>query len=364
MQDPDRVQNTLCNQAMEAELAGHPEVAAGLFRRAIGVDRSNPVPYLFLGYVLNSMGQQDRAVQVWSLAADLDPRVINAWRNQSVSPEIGERSQIADRRLREHFTRLHKESVIAYAEHNPRANLERVEAAIWCQTHAGEFEYRHPRQQPHLFFVPDITPIAVYTNEHMPWKASLEASIDVIKTELQNARDTGAANETPYLEPRAAGLGDDWKPIAGSLNWGSYQLYRKGVPSDALLDLFPETLRILNELPIKSDGRPREIVFSVLQGKQRIPPHYGVSNTDMTVHLPLVTNDNSAIRVVDHVHDWQEGKVFAFDDSFDHESWNDSPEARVNLIFEVWHPELTEHERDAISAAFAARERWNQGRKV
>ena len=132
-----------------------------------------------------------------------------------------------------------------------------------------------------------------------------------------------------------------------------------------MLDLFPETLRILSELPIieTSDG-PREIVFSVLQGEQRIPPHYGVSNTDMTVHLPLVTTENSAIRVADHVHDWQKGRIFAFDDSFDHESWNDSPEARVNLIFEVWHPELTEHERGAIAASFDARERWNRKRQV
>jgi hypothetical protein len=40
-----------------------------------------------------------------------------------------------------------------------------------------------------------------------------------------------------------------------------------------------------------------------------------------------------------------EGEPFAFDDSFQHEAWNSSPTSpRLVLIFDVWHPDLTDAE--------------------
>ena len=51
---------------------------------------------------------------------------------------------------------------------------------------------------------------------------------------------------------------------------------------------------------------------------------------------------HDAIRVADTVHEWPEGKVFAFDDAFSHESWNKGPKFRVNLLFEAWHPDSYE----------------------
>ncbi|MBT8079452.1 MAG: aspartyl/asparaginyl beta-hydroxylase domain-containing protein [Gammaproteobacteria bacterium] len=365
MANTDQSQNELCNRAIEAELAGDPQAALPLYRQAINVNRGNPVPYLFLGYLRHGLQDSEAAVQAWSLAADLDPRVLNAWRSDTVAADIRQRSKLADRELRRHFTRLHKSAIAAYASEHPDANVERAEAAIWCQTHDEEFQFNHPEQRPHLFFVPGISSIPVYDESHLAWKSLLESSFEAIRTEFLAARTNAAAEQRPYLEPRAAWLGDDWKPIADSLNWGSYQLYRKGKGNDALIRRFPETLRIIGQLPIIEGLQgPREVVFSVLQGKQRIPPHYGVSNTDMTVHLPIITTEDSAIRVVQHVHHWQTGKVFAFDDAFEHESWNNSSQPRVNLIFEVWHPELTRHEQAAISATFDARDRWNQTRTI
>lgn len=365
MQDSAHTQNQLCNQALDAENSGQNEHAATLFRQAIVCDRSNPVPYLFLGNSLCEMGQMDSAVQAWSLAADLDSRIINAWRGENLSADIRERSKLADQLLRTHFTTLHKESVEGYQKRHPRADVQRVAAAIWCQTHNSVFDYQHPRQRPHIFYVPDLAPIPVYGDEHMPWKSELEAACADIAAEFLVAREQAADQEKPYLEAGAASLGEDWKPLAGSTLWSSFELYRLGVPNKQLLDLFPVTLETLGRLPtIEGPHGPREVVFSVLRGEQRIPEHFGVANTDMTVHLPLITTEDSAIRVVDEVHAWQKGEVFAFDDAFDHESWNDDAQPRVNLLFEVWHPELTEDEQAAIAESFDARERWNKSRSV
>mmetsp|Transcript_700 Transcript_700/g.1008 ORF Transcript_700/g.1008 Transcript_700/m.1008 type:complete len:114 (+) Transcript_700:141-482(+) len=38
----------------------------------------------------------------------------------------------------------------------------------------------------------------------------------------------------------------------------------------------------------------------------------------------------------------EEGQAFVFDDSFEHEAWNNHPsQSRICLIIDIWHPELT-----------------------
>ena len=37
---------------------------------------------------------------------------------------------------------------------------------------------------------------------------------------------------------------------------------------------------------------------------------------------------------------WAEGEVLLFDDSFEHEVWNETEQPRVVLIVDIWHPQL------------------------
>jgi hypothetical protein len=365
MSDTIQMQNSLCSTALAAEESGRPEEAARLYRQAIACDDTNPTPYLFLGFVLQKLDQSDAAVQVWSLAADLDSRIVNTWRNPDVPADIQQRSSAADRAIRSHLTAMHSSCVAEYQGQHPQANVERVAAATWCQTHDVAFEYQHPRQKPQLFFVPDLEPIPVYGPGHMPWQAELEAAFEDIREEFLANWEEARNEERPYLEPGAAALGENWKPLADSLNWGSLHLYKQGVANPRLVDLFPTTLEALHAVPlVDTPNGPSEILFSVLQGEQRIPPHYGVANTAVTVHMPIIATDRSAIRVADDDFKWQQGKVFAFDDSFEHESWNESAEPRVNLLFETWHPDLTDDEKGAITMAFATRKNWSDSRSI
>ena len=76
----------------------------------------------------------------------------------------------------------------------------------------------------------------------------------------------------------------------------------------------------------------------------------GVANSRLTVHLPLIVPAGCAIRVGDDIHEWREGELFAFDDSFEHEAWNRSSELRVILLMDTWNPWLSEAERLAFTA--------------
>jgi len=50
---------------------------------------------------------------------------------------------------------------------------------------------------------------------------------------------------------------------------------------------------------------------------------------------------------------WEEGRLMVFDDSIEHEAWNDSDAERIVLLFEIWRPELDERERAEVSALLA-----------
>ena len=50
----------------------------------------------------------------------------------------------------------------------------------------------------------------------------------------------------------------------------------------------------------------------------------------------------------------EDGKVWLFDGTIEHEAWNDSDATRVILLFEVWCPEISALERKQINAMFNA----------
>jgi aspartyl/asparaginyl beta-hydroxylase (cupin superfamily) len=67
-----------------------------------------------------------------------------------------------------------------------------------------------------------------------------------------------------------------------------------------------------------------------------------------TVHLPLVVPDGCGFRVGAETRTLEVGKAWAFDDTIEHEAWNDSDEPRAILILDTWNPLLTEAERAAV----------------
>src|SRR5690606_9679173 len=96
------------------------------------------------------------------------------------------------------------------------------------------------------------------------------------------------------------------------------------------------------------------VVFSLLQPHTQIPPHTGSSNARLIGHLPLIIPEKCRFRVGNETREWKMGEAFIFDDSIEHEAWNDSDEIRVVMIFDAWNPYLTEAERALISTIMQA----------
>jgi aspartyl/asparaginyl beta-hydroxylase (cupin superfamily) len=95
-------------------------------------------------------------------------------------------------------------------------------------------------------------------------------------------------------------------------------------------------------------------MFSVLKPRTRIPAHVGASNCRLVVHLPLIVPKGCSFRVGNSRREWMPGQAWVFDDTIEHEAANDSDQPRVVFIFDIWHPLLSDAERQMITALNAA----------
>ena len=81
-----------------------------------------------------------------------------------------------------------------------------------------------------------------------------------------------------------------------------------------------------------------------MEGKPPCPN----TNTRLVAHLPLIVPSDCALVVGGEKHEWREGQVVVFDDTYEHEAWNRSSQVRVVMIFDIWNPYLTEAEQAAL----------------
>jgi aspartyl/asparaginyl beta-hydroxylase (cupin superfamily) len=190
---------------------------------------------------------------------------------------------------------------------------------------------------------------------HFPWLEQLEAATPVIRAELQALLAAGAEGLEPYVQRPPGSPDSKWSPLDGRLDWGAFFLWKFGNRIDEACARCPETARIAQSLPLADmPGRAPTVFFSLLRPRTRLPAHTGVSNLRAIVHLPLIVPEGCGFRVGGETRRWEEGRAFAFDDTIDHEAWNDSDALRAILILDTWNPHLTDTERDLMRRFFVA----------
>jgi aspartyl/asparaginyl beta-hydroxylase (cupin superfamily) len=205
------------------------------------------------------------------------------------------------------------------------------------------------RPQPSFMYFPRLPAIEFYDRNDFPWLDTIEAATDDIRSELIDVLKEDPSGVVPYVDiPPGAPL-DQWRELNRSRRWGVYYLWREGVALPDHIARFPRTVEALKAWPrcdVPFSGPTA--VFSLLDAKTRIPPHTGVANTRLIVHLPLIVPPGCSFRVGAERREWQPGKAFVFDDTFEHEAVNDSDVPRAVLILDIWSPHLSAAERDLV----------------
>jgi aspartate beta-hydroxylase len=194
-----------------------------------------------------------------------------------------------------------------------------------------------------------------FDRDLFPWLPGVEAAAESIREELLGVLADDRQGIEPYIAFSEALPLRQWRELNHSRRWSAYFLWNQGRREEPHLARCPRTAAALAAVPqVDISGRGPTAFFSILDARTHIPAHSGVTNTRLTVHLPLIVPPKCRFRVGGETREWRVGTAWVFDDTIEHEAWNDSDEARAILIFDVWNPELTALERDLLRETITA----------
>jgi len=204
-------------------------------------------------------------------------------------------------------------------------------------------------QQPTLLNYPRLPAIPFYERKHFPWLARIEAATADIRKEFETLRDADAKEFEAYVNRPDDMPVEQWAELNRSKRWSVFFLWSDGVRVDTHCLRCPKTAALLDEAPMAEvSGAAPSAFFSTLAPKTLIPPHTGVTNARLIVHVPLIVPPGCWFRVGNERREWKPGEALIFDDTIEHEAWNGSDELRAVLIFDVWNPYLDEQERGLV----------------
>ena len=374
---------------VQALNAGDVAVAIGFFRRAIAVDADAPDLWLNLARAFRSQGEDGEEQAALDGALAIDQRHFMALvRLAELHERRGETASAAERwsGVLAILTQADERTpaMDSYLEH-ARAFVAAQRAAFAAAVDQaldgpravlGEAERRRfdagvdhmlGRRQIyanhcHGLHFPFLPAEEFFARGHFPWLGRIEAQTDAIRTELQALLAADRPGILPYVAMAPGTPANKWSPLDHKLDWGAFHLWKNGTRDDAACARCPETARAVEALPLADiPGRAPTVFFSLLQPGTHLPAHTGVSNVRTVVHLPLDVPPGCRFRVGGETREWRVGEAWAFDDTIEHEAWNESDRMRAVLIFDTWNPHLTEAERGLIRTFFVAADASGHG---
>lgn len=204
----------------------------------------------------------------------------------------------------------------SFAEHKRRFIKDTGSRALWS------FERtiaRHSR-------VPDAP---LPDRRSFPWLDALERATPAIQRELD------ALLVHRDLLPDLHAISPDQRSITSDDRWKTFFLYGFGKRSAANCMRCPITAAALSRVPGLVTA-----FFSILAPGKHVPRHRGVYKGLLRAHLGLKVPRPDACRMAidGRTVRWREGEAFVFDDTYEHEVWNDGDEDRVVLLLDFFRP--------------------------
>jgi aspartyl/asparaginyl beta-hydroxylase (cupin superfamily) len=166
--------------------------------------------------------------------------------------------------------------------------------------------------------------------ERFPWVARVEEQWEVICSEAER-----------LLEDREAlanfqDISKDQVEITDDDRWKTFFLYGYGFEAKLGVEMCPRTAAAMREIPGMTTA-----MFSILSPRKHILDHRGPYKGVLRYHLGLIVPQDAEacrIRVGEDVRHWEAGESMVFDDTHNHEVWNDTDETRVVLFVDVLRP--------------------------
>jgi len=356
--------------------AGHGAAAAESFQRTVALDQAPPFGWFNLARAMHALGQHGAELQALDEALSRDayflPAIVAKGRAlrtlerdddacelyRLLFEGLGDMSQFPEGlRLELDEARAHLDQrsevalnvnerhVAQVAERFPDADLSRAKA--FAENAAGKRKIY--QQRPTGAHFPFLPAFEFFDRRLFPWFDQLEAHTAVMREELLALWAADDPNFRPYVARPPGTPLDQWSELNHSPRWSAFFFWENGRRDDANCARCPRTAAAIESLPVLDiPGKGPTAMYSILKPHTRIPPHTGTTNARTTIHLPLVVPPGCGFRVGAEVREWREGEAWAFDDTIEHEAWNDSDSPRAILIIDGWNPLLSEAEREVV----------------
>lgn len=164
--------------------------------------------------------------------------------------------------------------------------------------------------------------------EGSAWVAALEAAFPTLRAEVDAALD-GALRLPRMTDVLGVDQGDDGA-------WRTLVLVAQGrtIPTSAAR--LPQTAAAVAEVPGLQSA-----LLSVFPPGMHLPAHRAGNKGVLRYHLGLRVPEPAGrcqLRVGEETVSYREGASILFDDTFEHEAWNDTDGERVTLLLEVLRP--------------------------
>lgn len=329
--------------AADARASGDIAAEEAALRSILAIDRRNLAALVALGEVLAAQGDRRAARGHFTMALKV------AALSQAVPVSL-------HARLREARGYVDRTQSELSEEMQSRLEMAGVRRGSVSPRVAESLDLLFGRtslyvQQPSMFYFPGLAQRPFFDREAFDWVEEFEAETPAIQAELfaliagGDAFSAHTVSNPRQPPPNSTLLNDP--------NWSACHLWQRGRELVEHTGRVPATVAALDIPPIpRIGGFAPMIMFSLLRPGTNITPHYGVTNTRLICHLPLMTTEDCAIRVGAEVRPFEVGKTLIFDDSLEHEAWNRGPGTRVVLLFEIWRPDIGQAERAELSTLF------------
>ncbi len=342
------------NLALSCQKLGDEASEEAALFKALTVDPGDLLALFLRGSLYERQGKTDRAASAYGAAATVAPPM------DRLTPEL--RPAVAHALQ---FRERYQQDLAAFVDRFLEPHL-----AGLGQAETDRFKLsidillgrkRRFDPQPMRYYMPQLPVLEFFDRGHFPWLEALEAHTEAITEEFLAVHREDHGFE-PYIHYGQDQPVAQWAELNHSPRWSAFHLWKDGAPVAANVERCPRTVAAWQQTPRPDQpGRTPVAMFSLLKPKTHIPAHVGASNVRLVCHLPLIVPQGCRFRVGNSVREWQRGKVWVFDDTLEHEAWNDSDQLRVVLIFDTWHPMLSEAERRLITAMNEALNAFGSG---
>ncbi|MBL0124226.1 MAG: aspartyl/asparaginyl beta-hydroxylase domain-containing protein [Betaproteobacteria bacterium] len=331
------------NLALVCQRMGDEPGEENAVQGALACEPNDLLALIMRANLFERQGKMHKAARAYGTAAIVAPAMDNL--HPDLKPALAHAIEYREKYDRE-FAAFMDQYLNGHYQARAGENLKRFRDSVDIMLGRK----RRYDSQSAIYHYPQLAPIDFFERADFPWLDAFEAATDDIRQEFMGVLGSEQGFE-PYISYPNDVPVNQWAELNNSPQWSAFHLFKMGRKVEANAAKCPVTMSLLASAPAPDQpGRTPAAMFSLLKPHTKIPPHVGVSNVRVVTHLPLIIPESCGFRVGNETREWVPGKAWVFDDTINHEAWNDSDKLRVVLIFDIWHPHLTPPERAMITA--------------